>query len=344
MNKNASVRSAGHIPNTGLQALADVIHKYQRILITSHAQGDGDSVGSSLALALGLLEQGKQANILLADFPDKYRFLDQDGLIEVVSAPISAEFSAQWELGIVLDATEPERLGEFGESFINAPFEKICLDHHLVEKRQEYLVHYSDPTSPSTGSLVLSLLDCLQIPLSPPLAKALFVAIATDTGWFRYSNTTSDVFRDISRLMEAGASPDPLYHQIYEQLPFPRLTLQAKVLERVKTAFEGAYLWSTLDMDTIRNSGVARTAFEGLIDPLRTVAGARIVSFFSETDKGVWKISLRSRGRCDVEKIASRFGGGGHAKAAGCTVEGSLEEVENTVLKEVETELKVKPK
>lgn len=318
-----------------LGALSALLRKSQRLVITSHIQPDGDSIGSSLALAWGLEKLGKQVRILHPDScPEKYRFLDPHGRIEVVREGAALDLAGA-DLGVLLDASDPARVGKLKEAFFKAPFPKVCIDHHVSSPRSEFLLHHACPKAAATASLVLQVLDLLQVSLEPAIASALFVGLSTDTGWFRYSNTSARVFREAARFIQAGADAEALFSQIYETFSLARIRLEGVVLERIHSEFGGSFLWSYLDRRTIEAVRVPLVEFDGLIDPLRTIRGGKIMALFYEIQPEVWKVSFRSRGEVDVEAIATRLGGGGHVKAAGCNVKGTLEAVEKVLRQEV---------
>jgi phosphoesterase RecJ-like protein len=337
-------RTRSSVPASGddasLPAIAEELARRQRVLIGSHANGDGDSIGASLALARVLVRLRKSAAVLLPDWPEKYRFLAAGGGDVLYVHPQKPESLDAFDLGVFLDASQPERSGAIEATFFNAAFPKLCIDHHLDPPPPGiYALRRCDVGAPATGSLILQLVDALKAPLDAAIAEALFVAIATDTGWFRHSNTQAQVFRDMARLVDAGARPERLYERLYEELSPARVALQGKVLERMRVDLDGALVWSALDRDAIRSAAVPREDFEGLIDPLRCVRGHRVVAFLTESEPGTWKISLRSRGGVSVQSIASRLGGGGHRQAAGCKVAGTLETVVETLRSLVKSEL-----
>lgn len=320
---------------TSFERVISVLDRGERVLVTSHVQGDGDSVGSSVALALGLRRLGKEAGVLLTDLPEKYGFLVPAGLAEVPATPPGPEYYEGWDVGVLLDASEPSRIGDHEAGFFGASFPRICIDHHLVDPRPEFVEHHIEPGAPSSGSIVLRLLDALGVGLDDAIALALFVAIATDTGWFRFSNTTPDVFRDAGRLATRGIRLDEIYRRVYECFSLARVKLQGEVIARMRSELDGALVWSYLDRGLIVSSGVPRSSFEGLIDPLRAVMGSDVSALLTETEPDRWKLSLRSSERVNVRTVASRFGGGGHARAAGASLAGDLDAVSRRLREEV---------
>ncbi len=310
------------------------------IRITSHQNGDGDSVGSSIALALALKAQGKSVRVVLADYPSKYEFLNREIDLVVPQDEGGLDRALDGaELGILLDASQTSRVGDLESAFFAKKFPVLCIDHHLGEPSPDFELTHVDSSKPSTGSLILNLLDHMGIELDISIARALFVAIATDTGWFRFSNTDSEVLQDASRLLRFDLQPDRLYQMIYEQLSLARTRLQGDVIHKMEAEFDGRFIWSYVDLGMLESSGIRRDEFEGLIDALRSVEGAEVAALVTQLDSLKWKVSFRSQGAVNVQEIASRLGGGGHAKAAGGGLAGTFEEARQKLLSEVQAQL-----
>jgi phosphoesterase RecJ-like protein len=283
---------------------------------------------------------------VFSEVPSRYDFFG-DGPFRAVcrvvdpTSPEAASIFASADLGVLVDASEPSRLGDFEAGFVESRCPKVCIDHHLSERLPIHVAHVIEPQSASTGQLVLGLLDLLGVTLDRPMAEALFVAMATDTGWFRYSNTTPPVLETAARLLGHGLEPDLIYRRIYERVCADRLRLQGRVLAAAQVELDGDLVCSCVDTAMLRESGLSTSDLEGVIDPLRTVEGSEVAALLTEWGPGEWKISLRSRGRVDVESVARRLGGGGHAMAAGARASGTREEVLGMLRNEVETAVHV---
>lgn len=322
-----------------VSVILQALRAAQRILVTSHANADGDAVGSALGLARGLSALGKESSVWLGDLPRKYSFLVRDGEVRVFDQPPDVALFSGFDLAVILDANELSRVGPLESGLAGTECPKICVDHHLTEGDLPFDSVYIRPDVAATSSLVLELLDGLGVELEGTRATPLFVGLATDTGWFRHENVSPDVFRDAKRLIESGADAAALYTAVYENVTRERLALQGRVLSGMRLAFDDTLVWSALDAETIAASGVPRSDFEGLIDPLRTIDGVAIAAFLCESVPGRWKLSLRSCDPWDVQRIARRLGGGGHKRAAGCTVEGDQGQVEAILQREAGKEL-----
>lgn len=325
----------------GIAGLAARLLRARDICITAHASGDGDSVGSTTALARGLRSRGKSVRIVLPDLPDRYAFLTEAAPVTVPEPGEEARALEGADLGILLDAGEASRCGRLEPAFFSGERPVLCLDHHLGTPGPEFELAHVDPASPSTGSLVLELLDHLGVELDLPLARSLWVAIATDTGWFRFPSTNPACLRAAARLLELDPGIDELYRRIYETHSAGRARLLGEVLSRMELAHGGLLAWSHVDLELLERCDVERQELEGVIDSLRTIEGVEIAALVSQVEGTSWKVSLRSRSRADVQVLARRLGGGGHARAAGGRLEGEIERARQTLLDQTRQQLEL---
>jgi phosphoesterase RecJ-like protein len=322
-----------------LGRIAARIREAGPIAITTHIHPDGDALGSEIALASGLRRLGKTVRVLNADpAPDKYAFLDPDRLLETAPAVGPPDLGA-FDLGILLDAGEPSRTGSLEPAFFGSRFDRICLDHHPGPSSDLFALRWIAPASPATGDLVLRLLDELGVGIDRTAATALLVAVATDTGWFRFSNTTSLALRDAARLLEAGIEIEEIHRRIYEDMGLPRTVLLGRVLAGIRTDIGGRFAWALIDHETLEGSGVPMEDLDGFTEQLKGIGGVDLVAFLVEMAPRAFKVSLRSKGSADVRAIAAAFGGGGHVKAAGFRTKGDPEEVIRALVDRVREEL-----
>ena len=306
--------------------LLAALRECQRPFLCTHIYPDGDALGSTAALALALRSLGAEPTLLLTHpVPEKLLGADRGGLAAVIPGEPTDEQRAQIAAAdriFVLDTSEPDRLGRLREPVFASPAPKTLIDHHICEDRSIFDLAWSETESPSTGNLVLRIVEELAVPITPEIAEALFVAISTDTGWFRFSNATPEAFRAAGVLREAGIDPEALHRDLYETSTPERTRALGEVLARLETAGEGRVLYSTLRTTDLERHGIPLEELDGFIDALKQVRGAEIVFLVVELSPGRFKVSLRSKGAIDVHPIAASFGGGGHAKAAGCRLEG----------------------
>jgi bifunctional oligoribonuclease and PAP phosphatase NrnA len=319
-----------------LHSMAGKLRAARVVVITAHVHPDGDALGSELALASALSRLGKRVRVVNDHpAPEKYRFLDPRSEVEVLAGPPPADALRGVDLAVLLDTSEPSRTGRLEPAFFAPGLERICLDHHPGPVNPLFALHWVAPRAPATGSLVLRLLDALGVEPGEAEAVPLLVAIATDTGWFRFENASPLALRDAARLVAAGARPDRIYPQIYEDSSPARAALLGRLLQGIQVELGGRFIWSLLDKAALERSGVPYEEIDGFSEALKSVRGAEVAALLVETDPGQFKVSLRSRGEAAVNGIAGRFGGGGHAKAAGYRTGGSPQEAVGALRAEV---------
>ncbi|MBN1417516.1 MAG: bifunctional oligoribonuclease/PAP phosphatase NrnA [Planctomycetes bacterium] len=320
--------------------LVEVLCGCERPVLTTHIYPDGDGVGAELALARVLRRQGKAPSILnVHPAPEKYAFLDDGGDIRLLNdhpPPDAGEYDAI----VVLDASDPARLGRLESWFLDSRVPRIGIDHHVACAAAPFDHLWGDPASPATGEMILAIMEGMGIPLDSGIALPLFVSIATDTGWFRFSNTGCRAMDAAARLVRAGVNPGEVYHRVYEQYTFERMALLGEVLAGIRTRLDGRFVWSVLNQEMLERSGVPYEEIDGFVDQLKAIRNAEVIALIVETSPGRHKVSLRSKGEADVNAVATRFGGGGHTKASGYRLEGaSLEDVIRGLEREVAAHL-----
>jgi phosphoesterase RecJ-like protein len=329
--------ASGAAADAALADVAEAVAGARTLLITAHVNPDGDALGSQVALGLGLRALGKEARCLVGqEPPEKYRSLLPAGVIECLLTPEQAGRVGPADLCVLLDTSEPERAGAFRPVFFAAGQRRVTIDHHPVQTAKgtapgdrsgrlpfDHTLVVTE--APATGNLVLALLDHLGVPLDPAIAGALWIAIATDTGWFRFANTTPWALRDAARLVAFGLDTEGLHEQIYESYTVPRAKLLGSVLANLRVEMDGGFVWSSVARKELQDGGLGLGDLDGIIDHLKAVRGARVIALIVEVEPGVWKISLRAKGASTVDGIARKFAGGGHAKAAGGRFTGTLD-------------------
>lgn len=309
--------------------LATEVCSAQSFVITSHVNPDGDAVGSEIALGLGLRSLGKRVSVVNHHaIPDKFRPFVPEGLVTVADDEWLADAVGKFDCCVVLDTSEPARIGSLMSLVFADGQRRICMDHHLHENQGLFDQHLVVSQAPATGCLVLMLLDELGVPIDEKIARALWLALSTDTGWFRFSNATPRAFRDAARLVADGVDPELLYEDIYGSHSLARTRVLGEVLASLRTAHEGQFVWGVVSRRILEEGEVVSSELEGVIDHIRSVEGARMVALITEVGNSRFKVSLRAKGASVVEPLARQFGGGGHAKAAGFSYEGSLEDLE----------------
>jgi phosphoesterase RecJ-like protein len=300
---------------------ADRIRNAHSILLACHVRPDADALGSLLAMLLGLEQLGKSVRAVSPDgVPELYRFLPD---WKRVSGGGDSIAEVRYDLAIGLDCDGSDRLGS-AESPVLSAAAVIDIDHHTGPDPFGD-VQLVDPTAAATGELVYELLRELGVRITPEIAVCLLAAILTDTGSFRYTNTSARTFRIAADLLDAGAHPGPIFEAVYGSRPYGSSRLLGRLLQRLERSEDGRIVWAALSREDFRALGVEMDATEGFVDQVRMVEGGEVALFFREEPAGEVRVSLRSRGAVNVARVAAEFGGGGHVPAAGCTLPGPLE-------------------
>lgn len=297
------------VPEPLLQRLRDG----RRFLLTSHMNPDGDAVGSEIGLARMLGKLGKAVTIWNRDpAPRAYSALPGIERIHVGEEP-PAGFPDAFDTLVVLECSSLDRSGL--ESPL-AALPALNVDHHLGNE-QYGVVNWVDTKAPAVGAMVYRLAAALHVDVDKDTANALYLTLVTDTGGFRYSNTTAEAFNAAAALVNDGASPEIVTRWLFESQPESALRLLGEMLQTLELHLEGRIATAWLTGEMVAKSGARPGDSEGLIDYPRSIAGVDAVALFRQLDNGDFKVSLRSRGHHSVEKVARRFGGGGHQNAAG---------------------------
>lgn len=310
----------------GMKAPEDLLKKIRlgnRFLLTSHINPDGDALGSELGLARILRSMGKGAVVWNRDpIPTIYRPLPGSERVHTgEEAP--AGFPDRFDGIIVLECPSPDRTGL--EQHLSAR-PVINIDHHLGNQLYGS-VNWVDSAAPAVGEMIYRLAQGLKLTLDPETASCLYLTLVTDTGGFRFSNATPAAFEAAASLVRDGAHPEQVSQWLYESQPLPVVRLVGEMLQTLQVHTGGRIATARLTPEMFARVGASPGDSEGLIDYPRSVAGVDAVALIRQREDGTHKVSLRSRGEVDVEKIARHHGGGGHRNAAGFVLEGDGEEV-----------------
>ncbi len=311
---------------------SDITASYNTFLITSHIRPDCDALGSALGMAMVLESLGKEVRIVTGDpVPPNLTFIDPDKRIETLGEGVTLEDLAQLEVMMVLDTSAWAQLGPMGDVLRAERMVKMVLDHHVSEDDlgAEY---FKDTTAEATGRLVAEAADQLGVPLTAEMATPLFAAQATDTGWYRFKSTSGDALRIAASLVDAGAVPQEIYSDIYEQDTVGRLRLRGIVLARTETDLDGRLAHTYIRLADFEKSGAVPSDTEDLINLTLGIKGVEFAVILVEQAAGNFKLSFRSRCGVDCSQLAQQFSGGGHRAAAGAGIDGPFEDAQPKVL------------
>jgi phosphoesterase RecJ-like protein len=316
--------SADTATKSGRQAVQEALLRHGRCLISTHVSPEGDALGSALALAHALRGLGKEALVVNRDpVPRLLDFLPSQGLFRQVS-----RVEGEHDLLVVVDCGDLERTALFNE---RRPPLVVNIDHHITNK-QFGGINWVEPDAAATAEMIAELLGAMGVPVTSEIALCLFTALLSETGSFRYSNTTPRVFRLAAELAERGVQPAEVAQKIYERNTLPRLKLLGALLERLELNADRTVAWVTIPAELFARTGTTAEDAEDFVNYPRSLEATQVAMLIRDAGPGLVKVSFRASGPVDVSAIASQFGGGGHRKAAGCTVAGGIEEVRAKVV------------
>lgn len=309
-----------------------LVERHQRFVLTTHVRPDGDALGSELALGTALARRGKE--VLLCNgfaIPRGLKFLERYGRFQQLGVDVSAEQLEQYEVLIVLDTTAWAQLGPMADVIRRTRLLKAVLDHHKSGDDLGATL-FKDQSAEATGRIIVDALDALGIPLEEEIATAAFVALATDTGWFRFASTQSSTYQLAGRLVAAGAKPAAIYKELYENDSLGRLRLMGKAMGHAQIELGGRLIHTALTRADFESAGASPSDSEDLINLMLAVGGTEAAVIFVEQPSGGFKISFRSRCDLDCAAVAEQFGGGGHKVAAGAFLPGTLDAAQSQAL------------
>lgn len=314
------------ITKQDIRLLWQKVKEAETIAISGHTNPDGDCVGACLSVCTYILDlfPEKQVDILLEPISEKFAFLKHADRISQEKHTKDA-----YDVYFSLDCSDTERLQDFQEEFARAKY-KICVDHHVTNQGFGDL-RFIDPEASSTCEILYFLFEEKKISLE--CAQAIYLGLIHDTGVFKHSNTTRTVMEIAGILLEKGVRPDYMIDETFYKKTYIQNQILGRALMESILLMDGKIIFSVLKKKDLDLYGVSSEDLEGIIDQLRVTEGVECALFLYEKEEGRFKVSMRSNGTVDVSKVALSFGGGGHAKAAGCTVDGNARDIINNVAK-----------
>ncbi len=314
-----------------IERLAREFRAGRSVAISTHINADGDGCGSETALARILAQKGMTVKIVNpTPWPDAYEFLLGTDVTDSTSEGSSALRKA--DLLVVLDISDVKRLGNLADTVRGLRIPKIVIDHHIPSDEPPSDDMLADTTACATGELIYDLAVTLKAEITPEIAVGLYVAILTDTGGFRFANTSARCLAVASQLLAAGVEPEEMYRRLYASHPVGRLHLLRDALATLEVDPAYGISWISVAAGAAEEYGLKSEDLEGLAEHPRSVGGTRLAIFFRDLGHGKIKVSFRSTGDVNVNDFARQFGGGGHARASGALIPGTINEVRHTVV------------
>ena len=345
--------------NDHLQKAVELIDKSQSVLVTTHTKPDGDACGCVAAMCEAIAALGKNVTpLMLSPVPQWYAFLfaglaprTRGGKIPVLGEDIQLEELTAGELGrfdliVIVDTNSTSQLPEFDEYLKQSSAPVLVIDHHETSDGLGD-VEVIDRSAAAAGLIVLDLFKHAGWTLTASIAEAIFVAVATDTGWFQFSNTDSRTLRACAELIDAGAKPTQIHADMYQNFSHARFKLMVAMLNSLELHLNGRYAVMQITQQDFARTGAAYHDTENLINESHRIGTVGASALFIELKDGRIRCSLRTRlpsvgqgrGGPDVSQIALKFGGGGHTMAAGTFLPGPLEHAKQLILAEMQNRL-----
>jgi len=332
------------VSSNDFQKAVELINKSGTILITAHTRLDGDACGCMAAMDDVLTALGKKVKLLvLSPMPEWYRFLFAENL-PVLGEDVSLEQLKQGQFAepdliMIIDTNSYSQLPQFDEYLKHAGRSVMIIDHHATADGLGD-VELTEQDAAATALIIFDLFKYAGWTINEKIAQALFVAAATDTGWFQFNNTDSRVFQCCAELIDAGANPAQIYYNLYQNYSHQRFKLMAAMFSTLELHLDGRFATQHILLRDFEKAGAAHRDTENLIDECRRIRSVEASALFVESKDGRFRCSLRSRGAVDVGKIAQKFGGGGHKMAAGLYLSPPLENAKKLILDEMTRQFK----
>ncbi len=316
--------------NDSLDKILNIIMSAKSVAVSAHTNPDGDAIGASCALAMAIndISQCKKAKVFLEKYSDTFNVIPSNGIVE------NCIYDFKPDVYVALDCGDVERLGDFKENFKNAGT-NINIDHH---KSNTYFgtLNYADSLASSTSEIIYKMINGLFNSFKNPnnIAACIYSGIVFDTGGFRHTSTSPYTLLAASELIKYDFDFSRIYNTIFNTRKFAEAKALGKAIENMKSALNGNVIYSLMTMNDIKNCGADSNGLSEIISYFKGISNCEAAVFVYEKSENVFKVSMRSD-NIDVAEIAVKFGGGGHVKAAGCTIEGNGDKIINDVVNSV---------
>lgn len=314
-----------------LDNILEEIKKSETIAILAHENPDGDAVGSATAMHLALKQLGKESDVLLAEYPEIFSFLP--GMEDV---KVKSEIE-RYDLVIAVDTPSIKMLNGYSSVFENAKC-KIVIDHHGTNTMYGDL-NYVDQDAPACCQLLLVLFSYFNIEVTQDIGTCILAGIITDTGGFRYDGVTAETFKFVAKLSESGVKVSKIYQKVFASMSKSKFDLHRIALNRMEFLLDEKIAFTYITKQDELQVNAQSGDYNGIVEKGRDVENVEVSVFLRETDKGI-KVSLRSKDYVNVSDICRIFGGGGHIRAAGCTIQGTIEQAKNQLINQIKAVIK----
>lgn len=314
-----------------LDSIMDAIKEANGIVIFTHENPDGDAIGSSMAMYLVLKEMGKEVDLVIPSYPKTFKFLP--GCENVILEPKLERY----DLAIALDCADIKRLDDPKDTFMKCET-RVNIDHHTSNGMFGDL-NFVDPVAPACSQIVTTILSYFKVDISRDVATCLITGIITDTGGFRYEGVTTETFEIASGFLSKGVNISKIYKDSLSNISREKFEARKLAANRTEFLENGKIAYTYMTKEDMEKLNVARSDLDGIVEHGRDVEGVEVSIFLYETDKG-FKASLRSNNYVNVSDVCLLFNGGGHIRAAGCTISYPLEEAKKRIINEVKRFLK----
>lgn len=311
--------------------IKEEIEKAKDIVILTHENPDGDAVGSALAMYLTLKKLDKQVDVIIPKCPNTFKFLPGAEEIKEVGK------EDVYDLAISVDVTGIKRLNGFAKYFENAKT-KIQIDHHQVnEMFADY--NFVNPASPACAQNLIFIIEQLGVEIDKEIGTCLLTGIITDTGGFKYEGVSAETFEFASWLLAKGVNVSEIYKRVLQMKTRANFELRKLIMDRMEFICDNKITFTYITLEDLQKVNAEEGDHEGLVEVGRDIEGVEVSIFIRETENG-YKASLRSNNYVNVSDVCIAFNGGGHIRAAGCNIQGTLEECKSKIIQEVEKYIK----
>lgn len=314
-----------------LDNILEEINKASSIVILTHENPDGDAIGTGLALYNALKQYGKNPDIIIPEYPRTFEFLPGVGEIKKESD------IEKYDLAISVDCSTIKMLNGFSKYFENANM-KISIDHHSTNTMFGD-INFVNPDAPACSQIMIFILEHFGVEITQDIGTCLLTGIITDTGGFKYSGVTAETFEFVAWLLNKGINVSKIYRQVLQIKTKAHFELNKIANNRLEFLEDGKIAYTYITMEDEESVNAENGDHEGIVENGRDIEGVEVSIFVRQTEKG-YKVSMRSNENVNVADVCLMFGGGGHPRAAGITMQGTLEQIKEKLLYQVKAQLK----